>query len=136
LQAAVGAAEKISHKEADANPLIVGNQKIVPNITHVFRRDQNLYVTFDVYDSLPDPAAPKGRRIKVSMSLFTSKGAKAFEIGPIAASQLISTRPEAVPVQVQIPLENLAPGRYTCQINVVDESGRKFAFRRTPLVVI
>jgi hypothetical protein len=136
VQTAVGTAEKITNKEAAANPLIVENQKIVPNITHVFRRDQNLYVSFDVYDSLPDPAAPKGRRIKVSMSLFTSKGAKAFEIGPIAASQLINTRPEAVPVQVQVPLKELVPGRYTCQINVVDESGRKFAFRRVPFVVI
>ena len=55
LQAAVGAAEKASHKEVSANPLITEDQKIVPNITHVFRRDQNLYITFDVYDSLPDP---------------------------------------------------------------------------------
>jgi VWFA-related protein len=136
IQAAVGAAQKITRKEAAANPLIVDNQKIVPNITHVFRRDQNLYVTFDVYDSIPDPATPKTRRLKVSMSLFTSKGAKAFEIGPIAATQLVGTRPEAVPVQVQVPLKNMAPGRYTCQINVIDESGRKFAFRRAPMIVI
>jgi hypothetical protein len=70
------------------------------------------------------------------MSLFTSKGAKAFEIGPIAATQLVGTRPEAVPVQVQIPLKTMAPGRYTCQITVIDESGRKFAFRRAPLIVL
>ncbi len=136
LQAAVGAAEKATHKEVSANPLISEDQKIVPNITHVFRRDQNLYVTFDVYDSIPDPKAPNGRRVKVSMSLFTTKGAKAFEIGPIAATQLVSTRPEAVPVQVQIPLKDMAPGRYVCQINVVDELGRKFAFRRAPLIVL
>jgi VWFA-related protein len=136
VQAAVGAAEKISNKEATANPLIVDNQKIVPNITRVFRRDQNLYVTFDVYDALPDPAAPKTRRVKVSMSLFTSKGAKAFEIGPIGATQLGGTRPEAVPVQVQVPLKDVAPGRYVCQINVVDEFGRKFAFRRAQMIVL
>jgi VWFA-related protein len=134
LQAAVGAAEKASHKEVSANPLIADNQKIVPNITHVFRRDQNLYITFDVYDSIPDPA--KGRSVKVSMSVFTSKGVKAFEIGPIAATQLVSSRPEAVPVQVQIPLKNMTPGRYVCQINIVDEFGRKFAFRRAPLIVL
>jgi hypothetical protein len=68
--------------------------------------------------------------------VFTSKGAKAFEIGPIAATQLISTRPEAVPVQVQVPLKDMRPGRYVCQINVVDEFGRKFAFRRAPLIVL
>ena len=136
LQQAVGAAEKVSRKEVSANPLIADNQKIVPNITHVFRRDQNLYVTFDVYDSLPDPGAPKTRRVKVSMSLFTSKGAKAFDIGPIDATQVVETRPEAVPIQMQVPLKNMTPGRYVCQINVVDEFGRKFAFRRVPLIVL
>ncbi|MGC2657430.1 MAG: VWA domain-containing protein, partial [Bryobacteraceae bacterium] len=82
------------------------------------------------------PHAPKDRRIKVSMSMFTSKGAKAFEIGPIDATQMAATRPEAVPVQVQIPLKSMARGRYTCQITVVDELGRKFAFRRAPIVVL
>ena len=34
-----------------------------------------------------------------------------------------------------IQLKDLAPGRYTSQINVVDEVGRKFAFPRSPLVI-
>jgi hypothetical protein len=40
-----------------------------------------------------------------------------------------------VPVSFTIPLKDLAPGRYTSQINVVDEVGRKFAFPRSPLVI-
>ena len=108
---------------------------MVPNITKVFRRDQNLYISFDVYDALPDPADPKLRRIAVSMSLFNQKGAKAFEAGPLKATEIAVTRPNAVPVQLQVPLKGLAPGRYTCQINVLDEVGRKFTFPRTALVV-
>jgi VWFA-related protein len=135
VTAAVGTAEKINKKELAANPLIVGQEKVVPNITHVFRRSQNLYVNFDVYDSRPDPANAKARRVKVSMSLFNPKGVKAFEVGPLDETQLATTRPEAVPVQFQVPLKNLAPGRYTCQIDVIDEVGRKFAFPRAPLVV-
>jgi VWFA-related protein len=136
LKSMVGVAEKMSKKEAAANPLIVGQEKVVPNITRVFRRRQNLSVSFDVYDARPDPANPKSRRVKVSMSLFNQKGAKAFEIGPLDATQLADTRPEAVPVKFQVPLKDLAPGRYVCQINVVDEVGRKFAFPRAPLVVM
>ena len=136
LQAAVGAAEKITEKERLANPLIVGGEKVVPNITRVFRRSQNLYVTFDVYDAQPDPVDAKTCRVKVSISLFNGKGVKAFEAGPIDATQLAGTRPGAVPVQIQIPLKSLAPGRYICQINVVDQLGRKFAFPRAPLVVL
>ena len=135
LKSAVGVAEKVSKKEVGANPLIVGEEKLVPNITRVFRRSQNLYVTFDVYDAQPDPANPKSRRVKVSMSLFNQKGAKAFEVGPLDAKDVADTRPEAVPVNIQVPLKELAPGKYTCQINVIDEVGRKFAFPRAPIVV-
>src|SRR5208283_4353671 len=136
LKAAVGAAEKTTRKELLANPLIVGEEKIVPSITKVFRRSQNPYVTFDVYDAQPDTADSKLRRVKVSMSLFNAKGVKAFEVGPVDATQLASTRPETVPVQIQVALKNLAPGRYICQINVVDQLGRKFAFPRAPLVIL
>jgi hypothetical protein len=135
IKAAVGAAERFSKKEVQANPMVVGDEKLVPNITRVFRRNQNLYVNFDVYDARPDPDNPKARRVKVSMSLFDPKGAKEFEIEPLAATQLAETRPDAVPVQFQIPLKGLAPGRYVCQINAVDEVGRKFAFPRAPLVI-
>ena len=137
LKAAVGEAERMPgpRKGVQSNPLIVGQEKVVPNITKVFRRDQNMYISFDVYDALPDPDNYKLRRIAVSMSLFNQKGAKAFEAGPLKATELAVTRPNAVPVQLQVPLKGLAPGRYTCQINVIDEIGRKFAFPRTAMVV-
>ena len=86
--------------------------------------------------SCMDRSNAKARRVKVSMSLFNQKGAKAFEIGPLSESQIAATRPEAVPVKFQIPLKDLAPGRYVCQINVIDEVGRKFTFPRAPLVVV
>jgi VWFA-related protein len=136
LKAAVGAAEKITAKERLANPLIVGEEKIVPNITRVFRRSQNLYVSFDVYDAQADPADAQACRLKVRMSLFNRKGVKAFEVGPVDATRLAPTRPGAVPVQIQVPLKDLAPGRYICQIDVIDQLGRKFAFPRAPLVVL
>ncbi len=135
LKAAVGVAGHLSKKEVAANPLIVDDVKVVPNITRVFRRRQNLLVNFDVYDARPDPADAKSRKVRVTMSLFNEKGHKAFEVGPIEASQLAETRPETVPVQFQVPLKGLAPGRYICQINVLDEVGRKFAFPRSPMII-
>jgi len=135
VAAAVGSAEKETKKELTANPLIAGDEKVIPNITKVFRRSQNLYVNFDVYDSRPDPKDAKGRKVKVSMSLFNKKGVKAFEIAPLDETRLADTRPETVPVQFQVPLKDFPPGEYQCQINVVDEVGRKFAFPRAPLVI-
>jgi len=118
-----------------ANPLITGEEKMVPNIGKVFRRGQNLYVDFDVYDAAPDPDNANARRVAVKMSLFNQKGEKAFEVGPVKATELVGTRPNAVPVQIKIPLKGLAPGRYTCQLNVIDEVGRKFAFPRSNMIV-
>jgi hypothetical protein len=37
---------------------------------------------------------------------------------------------------VDVPLQGLAPGRYTYQINVVDQVGRKFAFPRAAMVIL
>jgi VWFA-related protein len=135
LKAAVGSAEQTTRKTAAADPLIFGEEKVVPNITKVFHRAQNMTVTFDVYDAAPDPANLAQRKVAVTMSLFNLKGQKAFEAGPIVATSVASTRPNAVPVNMQIPLKTLAPGHYVCQLNVVDEVGRKFAFPRQAVVV-
>jgi VWFA-related protein len=135
IKTAVGAAEHVQRRTVAANPLIVGDEKIVPNITRLFRRSQNMYISFDVYDAVPDPKDSAKRHVEVSMSLFNEKGVKAFEAAPLEASQTVSTRPNAVPVQLQVPLKGLAPGRYVCQLNVMDEVGRKFAFPRANLVV-
>jgi VWFA-related protein len=134
VRAAVGAAERTDKKAIASNPLIVSGEKIVPSITKVFRRGQNLYVAFDVYDAAVG-ANLQARKVAVSMSLFNQAGVKAFEAGPLEASELASTRPNAIPVQLQIPLKDLAPGRYMCQLNVIDEIGRKFAFPRTAMIV-
>jgi hypothetical protein len=135
LKAAVGQAEQITKKNAAANPLITGDEKVVPNITKVFRRGQNLYVDFDVYDAAPDPKDTSTRDVEVQMELFNQKGDKTFEVGPVKETALVSTRPDAVPVRIQIPLKNIAPGQYVCQLNVVDEIGRKFAFKRANVVI-
>ena len=35
-----------------------------------------------------------------------------------------------------VPLAKLQPGRYTCQVNVLDPTAQKFAFWRAPVVVL
>jgi hypothetical protein len=122
--------------------LIDGDTMIMPNVgdTKIFRRRQNMFVSFDVYDARPDPQDAKLRHVKVSMSLFTKDketGADrlAFQVAPLDFTEISGTRPDAVPVKLQLPLKDLAPGEYTCQINVVDEVGRKFAYPREQIVI-
>lgn len=42
----------------------------------------------------------------------------------------------SVPVKFEIPLSALRPGNYTAQVSVVDGVGQKFAFARSPMVVL
>lgn len=133
LAAAVGSAEK-KRSVLDSHPLVQEGQKLVPNIPRVFRKDQNLYVYLEVYDPTLD-AQQKTPAVTATLSFF-SGSTKAFESSPIRATQLAASRRTVLPVQVQLPFAALTPGRYTCQVNVVDEVGGKFAFSRAHLVLL
>jgi hypothetical protein len=54
----------------------------------------------------------------------------------VQLSALSKDRAGTLPVQFQVPLGKLQPGRYTCQVNVIDEAAKKFEFLRAPLVVL
>jgi VWFA-related protein len=132
MSAAVGSVEK--DKKALANhPLIQDGTKIIPNVTRVFRKDQNLYVYLEVYDAAVD--AGKAPNVTAEMVLYQG-GRKAFESNPIQLTQLAANRPGVLPMQFQLSLAKLKAGPYTAQVNLVDELGRKFAFPRSTLVVL
>jgi VWFA-related protein len=132
MSAAVGSVAK-DKKLLASHPLIQDGQKLVPSITHVFRKDQKLYVYFEVYDAAADPTR-QAPSIAATLSFFRGR-VKAFESDPIRVTRKTSLRPGTVSVELQLPLEGLTPGRYTCQVNVLDEVGKKFAFRRDPFVL-
>ncbi len=137
LQSAVGSALGSSQKEKNLlanHPLIQDGQKLIPSITRVFRKDQNLYVYFEVYDpGLGE--AQKNPNVAASLSFFNGR-VKVFESTPVRLTQMTGVRQQKLPIQFQIPLSALAAGRYTCQVSVIDDAGGKFAFRRAPLVIL
>lgn len=133
LDAAIGGASN-SRKVLAANPLVQDGQKLVPSITRVFRRDQNLYVYLETYGAAVDAA---GAPPSISATLAFYRGRrKAFESAPVQVHAVIRNRAQAVPLQFQVPLAKMPPGNYVCQVNVIDEIGRKFAFPRASMVVL
>jgi hypothetical protein len=48
----------------------------------------------------------------------------------------LNPKTKAVPLQFTIPLGAFAPGRYECQMSVLDPTGAKATFWRAPIVVI
>ncbi len=133
LSEAVGSAER-NAKLQKTHPLVQEGSKLIPSITRVFRRDQQLYVFFEMYDPGRD-ANRQHTSVAASVSFFRD-GRKAFESEPLRVTDGFSRDRRSVPVEFQLPLASLKPGRYICQLNVVDELGRKFAFRRSPLVLL
>jgi VWFA-related protein len=137
LVAAVGSATK--QKKADAaNPLVENGEKLIPSVTRVFRKDQNLYVYMEAYDPTLEPASrPNERRASLVASLSFMRGkTKAFETPPEHLDELAPKRNSTLPIQFQVPLAKLPPGRYTAQVSVVDQVGRRFAFSRAQVVLL
>lgn len=121
-------------KLIESDPLVQEGQKLVPSITHVFRKDQNLYVYLEVYDPGMDAAAKKPS-VSATLSFFRGR-TKSFESTPVRLEEFLPKRGQTLPVSFQTPLAQLATGRYTCQVNLIDETGRRFGFQRAEIIVM
>jgi len=130
LDAAVFSAEK-DKKLLAANPLVDGGQKLVPSVTRVFNKNQEMYIYLEAYE----PAATATEPIIASVAFYRGK-TKAFESAPLEVSQGLNDKSKALPVRFSLPLGKLQPGRYTCQVSVLNPTARKFAFWRAPMVLM
>ena len=129
------------------NPLIRDGVEWIPNVPHVFRQDQYLYFLYEVYDparqkgAAPLAASPGLTRrdfgpVRVLTSIeFLIGGAKVYETPLVEATAVNIPERGAVAFQFDVPLTQLKPGTYVCQVNVIDDAGGSFSFPRLALVV-
>jgi hypothetical protein len=116
-------------------------------VPHVFRQDQHLYFLYEVYDptkqkDAPLPASSPGltRRaggpVRVLTSIeFLSGGVKVYETPLVEAKAINIPERGAVAFQFDVPLAQLKPGTYVCQVNVIDDAGGSFSFPRMAMKV-
>lgn len=130
LDTALATVEK-NRKLLAANPLVQDRQKLIPSVTRVFRKGQEMYVYLEAYQ----PGAESTEMMVARVSFFRGK-VKAFESVPLPVTQGLNAKSKAVPVRFSLPLGKLSPGRYICQVNVVDPEARKFAVWRSPIVLL
>ncbi|MBZ5533675.1 MAG: VWA domain-containing protein [Acidobacteriia bacterium] len=128
------------------NPLVRDGNELVPNIAHVFTADQHLYLFYEVYepakDKSPAPADAKSKapavknpiHVLTSIEFFNGK-IKTYETPLIEARELTAPDRKAAVFQFDVPLAQLKPGLYTCQVNVIDDAGGTFSFPRLPILV-
>ena len=122
-------------------PLVREGEEYVPNISHVFRQDQHLYLLYEVYDPTRAKLAenqPKGTKAGINLlsSLELIQGSvKVYETPLVQAKATNVDGRNAVSIELDVPLTGLKPGPYVCQLNVVDDAGGSFAFPRFAVLV-
>jgi hypothetical protein len=112
-------------------PLIQDGSKLVPSVTRVFRKDEDMFVYLEAYQ----PGAEKTRLMVATVSFFRG-GVKTFETAPLKVADGLNAKSKAVPMSFSVPLEKLAPGRYTCQVSVIDPGAQRMAVWRSPMVLL
>jgi len=125
-------------RKADG-PLVYGGSEVVPSVTHVFSSGQHLYIYYEVYepgaDSTSSKNANKAEVHLLSSLAFFRGNMKAYETPQVEVQQLNAPNRKAAVFQLDVPLTQLKPGFYTCQVNVIDDIGGKFLFPRLALLV-
>jgi VWFA-related protein len=149
LSSVVLSSQRIQSAAKDSgNPLVRDGLEWIPNVAHVFRQDQHLYLLYEVYDpakakGAAQPAASPGleRReggpVKVLTSIeFLSGGSKVYETPLVTADVVNDPERNGVAFQFDVPLAGLKPGTYICQVNVIDDAGGSFSFPRMALRIM
>ena len=138
------------------DPLQQDGQQFVPNVPHVFRQDAHLYLLYELYDpskqaavaaaqtatetaakqsGLKARAGASGIHVLTSIE-FLQNGTKVLETPMVSTD--VENQPErgAVSFRFDVPLDQLKPGNYICQVNVIDDNGGSFSFPRLAMKVV
>jgi VWFA-related protein len=122
--------EKNSATET-TNPLVQNGQKLIPSVTRVFSKSRDMHVYLQAYEQGVETTQPL-----LAFVTFFNAGTKALETGPMKITDAQANRLRTMPIRFDIPLANLEPGEYTCQVTVLDPARQKAAFWRAPIAVV
>jgi hypothetical protein len=114
------------------NPLVHDGQKLFPSVTRVFSVSRDMNVYLQAYER----TATTTTQPLVAFVSFYQGDVKAFETAPIPVVDGLNERSKAVPIRISVPLQSLRPGRYDCQVTVLEPASQKIAFWRAPVVIV
>lgn len=114
------------------NPLVRDGVQMVPSLTHVVSRDQKMFFYYEVYDSEQSPGL--GVDVRTSLAFYRGK-VKVLETPVVTRTTVDAPSRRATLFQLEVPAEGFEPGLYTCQVNIIDEVGGRFAFPRLTFYV-
>jgi VWFA-related protein len=127
-------------KEAAVNPLVQDGKKLVPSVTRVFSTARQMFVYLQAYK--PPPAtsdrtasATPPQPLFAFVSLYLADN-KVFETPPAAVEPNPASRLGITPLSFSFALDRLPPGKYDCQVTVVDPSNQKTNYWRAPILLV
>lgn len=109
--------------QQSVNPLVQDGMKLIPSVTRVFTRNQDMYVYLQAYQQNVETAHPL-----VAYVTFYRGQTKAFETPPMQVAESLNNRLKTMPLKFSFPLQKIPPGEYVCQVTVLDPMGEKAAF--------
>ncbi len=130
LREALYNAVKSKDRAETANPLVSNGEKLIPSVTRVFARGREVYVYLQAYEQGVASAQP----LIAFVSLIVGQK-KAFESRPIEVVSASNDRLRTTPIQFTLALTDLPPGKYDCQVTVLDPTSQKAAFWQAPMVL-
>jgi hypothetical protein len=90
-----------------------------------------MYVYLQAYEQNSEKPEPL-----VAFVTFYRGQTKAFETAPLPVSDFVNNRLKTIPLKFDLSLEKLVPGRYNCQVTVLDPAAQKAAFWQAPVLLV
>jgi hypothetical protein len=119
---------------------------MIPSVTRVFSKARSLSVFLQAYEGATPaptagqtpaagPAAPTVKPLIAFVSFYQGQN-KVYETQPEEVSPTPNTRLQIAPLNFTVDLSKLAPGKYDCQVTVLDPMGAKGAFWQAPILLV
>jgi VWFA-related protein len=119
-------------KDESVNPLVVNGRKLIPSVTRVFSRGRAIYVFFQAYKQ---SSVPETQPLFAFVSLYRD-GKQAFASQPEAVVPSASSRLGTMALSFNLGVNSLAPGKYQCQVTILDPAAKKAGFWRAPIELV
>jgi VWFA-related protein len=131
LKDALFNALKDKDKAEASNPMVVDGQKLIPSVTRVFSKTKDMYVFLQAYEAMLDMPRP----VVASVAFYQGQN-KVFETPMIQATTPGTARSKPMGLRFTVPLTDVKPGLYNCQVTVLDPEGQRASFWEAPIEVI
>ncbi len=123
---------KERRKDEAANSLVEDGARLIPSVTRVFNRGRALYVYFQAYKQTP---APETQPLFAFVTLYRN-GEAVYETQPASIIPNAQSRLGVMPLNFDLGVSALSPGKYDCQVTILDPTAHKANFWRAPIELV